>query len=111
MTPADEIARVAHSLEAAFGPILKDAFPKEHRITRFQVAQALAGAVAGKIVAEFERLRAPRFGEAGYSPPPQPTHDYEPHSRWPWFCGKCGYPEHERLMHPAPSAHLQEQGR
>ena len=36
------------------------------------------------------------------------THQYEPHFKFPWFCGHCGYPEHERLKHTpsvaAPSA-------
>ena len=27
------------------------------------------------------------------------THRYSPHRRYPWFCGECGYPEHERLKH------------
>lgn len=29
------------------------------------------------------------------------THVYQPHPRYPWFCGECGYPEHERLKHPS----------
>lgn len=28
-------------------------------------------------------------------------HAYIPHRKYPWFCGHCGYPEHERLQHPA----------
>jgi len=35
----------AIDLAARFGPILKAAFPKEHSVTRFQVANALASAV------------------------------------------------------------------
>lgn len=28
-------------------------------------------------------------------------HEYKPHRKYPWFCELCGYPEHERLKHPA----------
>lgn len=27
------------------------------------------------------------------------THDFEPHSKYPWFCKRCGYAPHEVLMH------------
>jgi hypothetical protein len=23
-----------------------------------------------------------------------PTHVYTPHAKYPWFCDRCGYPEH-----------------
>lgn len=31
-----------------------------------------------------------------------PTHPYEPHPKFPWFCKKCGYPESEALKHDQP---------
>lgn len=29
------------------------------------------------------------------------THTFLPHSKYPWFCDKCGYAEHEQLQHGA----------
>lgn len=33
-----------------------------------------------------------------------PLHTFKPHRRYPWFCDRCGYPPHEPLKHPQPSA-------
>lgn len=30
---------------------------------------------------------------------PDCRHTYKPNKRYPWFCGECGYSEHEALKH------------
>lgn len=38
-------------------------------------------------------------------------HAYVPDEEYPWFCGECGYPEHERLQHlPPPPEAPQDRG-
>ena len=92
-----------HRIAASVGPILKAAFPEAHGVTRLQAAQAIA--------TQLEHLARPRFGEPGYVPTPPPLHAYKPHRKWPWFCGECGYPEHERLKHPPRDSDGSPEGR
>ncbi|MGO4673010.1 hypothetical protein AB4Z40_08930 [Bosea sp. 2YAB26] len=50
------------------------------------------------------RDRMRRFARAALSASPAPgveTHDYVPDRKYPWFCAKCGYAEHEPLQHTA----------
>lgn len=42
-----------------------------------------------------------RIASNALEPRPQfdDRHAYVPHRKWPWFCDRCGYPEHENLKH------------
>ncbi len=47
-------------------------------------------------------MSPPEAGVRTYWPSDETTtHLYNPHPKFPWFCDDCGYPEHERLKHPA----------
>lgn len=34
---------------------------------------------------------------------PDTRHPFKPNAKYSWFCGVCGYPEHEVLMHLPPN--------
>lgn len=48
---------------------------------------------------ETERLR--RIEQA--PKPSRQTHAFQPHPKYPWFCGLCGYPPHAELSHDQDS--------
>ena len=42
---------------------------------------------------------ADKAGIKRQDPSKAATHQFMPHPKYPWFCGECGYPEHEKLKH------------
>lgn len=59
----------------------------------------------GNLLPAGKAIRAVRPSQDGLSiecelgNSPDNRHTYRPHKKYPWFCGVCGYPEHERLKH------------
>lgn len=57
----------------------------------------------GYVMVDAEELKRLRALDAKYGwterPPPDTRHKYVPNRKYPWFCGKCGYAEHEKLKH------------
>ena len=70
------------------------------RADMWRVLALTSSAAIDAVLARRQR-EAARTGpwEGGHGTQPDPPHRYQPHKKYPWFCGECGYPEHERLKH------------
>jgi ribosomal protein S27AE len=79
---------------------------KSVEVLKDLVRRLSAEAEGHQTVFSDDRRRKELLLEAAYvlnrfipRPPPDTRHHFQPHKKYPWFCGKCGYSPHERLMH------------